>query len=152
MDKNEFISTCNTKLKLIRTEFSFSQDKMAILLGISKKTLVEIEKGRSSLGWSGSVTLCTVFSASEILYSTFGDDPKDIILAIAFSGAEPEYTKTFGGKAWWHQIMTDGKYTIQQNIISQHYRIINSEGKRIASSLNLEDLTHFLNIEKSKEI
>ena len=57
LDREDFIKTCNSKLKLVRTEFSFSQDKMAVMLGISKKTLVEIEKGRSSLGWSGSIVL-----------------------------------------------------------------------------------------------
>ena len=41
MNKKEFIEICDFKLKLIRTEFSFSQDKMAIILGISKKTLYQ---------------------------------------------------------------------------------------------------------------
>jgi DNA-binding XRE family transcriptional regulator len=50
MDRKQFIEICDSKLKMIRIEFSYSQEKMALILGISKKTLVEIEKGRSSLG------------------------------------------------------------------------------------------------------
>jgi DNA-binding XRE family transcriptional regulator len=50
MNKNEFIKLLDGKLKLIRTEYGLTQDKMASVLGISKKTLVEIEKNRKSLG------------------------------------------------------------------------------------------------------
>lgn len=150
MDKKEFIEICDFKLKLIRTEFSFSQDKMAIILGVSKKTLVEIEKGRSSLGWTGSVALCSLFSNSEILDSTFGGSPNDMILAIAFEGCEPYYPKTLGGRAWWHSEMENENYIIQQNVISQHYRLITKDGKRISSSFNLEDLMPIYLDENSK--
>lgn len=150
MDKKYFIELCDQKLKLIRTEFSLSQDKMAIVLGISKKTLVEIEKSRSSLGWTGSVALCTLFSNSEIIDSTFGGNPKDIILSIAFEGCEPYYPKTLGGRAWWHTEKENEHYIIQQNIISQHYRLLTKDGKRISSSFNLEDLLPLYLDENSK--
>lgn len=61
MTRDEFIKECNRIEKLIRTEFNYSQEHMAEILGISKKTLVEIEKDRRSLGWSGSVVLCSLF-------------------------------------------------------------------------------------------
>src|SRR3712207_9282403 len=57
MNRNEFIEKIDSKLKLIRNEKEFSQDKMSEILGISKKTLVQIEKGRASLGWSGAVVV-----------------------------------------------------------------------------------------------
>ena len=44
MDKQEFIELVNSKLKLIRVESNLSQDKMSEIIGLSKKTLVEIEK------------------------------------------------------------------------------------------------------------
>ena len=47
MERTEFISIMNSKIKLIRTEFDLTQEKMAEAIGISKKTLVEIEKGRN---------------------------------------------------------------------------------------------------------
>ena len=134
IDRQGFISKCNEKLKLIRTEYNFPQEKMAQILGLSKKTVVEIEKGRSSLGWSGSVALCTIFSNSEILSAIFGGNPADIILALAFEGNEPVYPQTMGGKVWWKMIEEQSGFKIQQNIISQHYRILDGEDRRICSS------------------
>lgn len=140
MDRDRFIQICNLNLKQVRIEFSFSQDKMAIILGISKKTLVEIEKGRSSLRWSGSVVLCSLFGKSRVLSDIFGEKLREIMSAIAFEGVEPEYPQATGGKILWKTVKESGKYVIEQNIITQHYRLLNSEGKRVASSLDLEDL------------
>ena len=47
MTRETFISEMDRHVKLVRTEYGFTQDVMAKVLGISKKTLVEIEKGRS---------------------------------------------------------------------------------------------------------
>ena len=141
MDRKHLIEICDTKLKLVRTEFSFSQEKMAVILGISKKTLVEIEKGRSSLGWTGSVALCSIFYNAKVIASAFGGNPTDIILEIAFAGCEPHYEQTMSGKIWWQKIKENEAYIIQQNVISQHYRLLTKDGRRVASSINLEDLT-----------
>ncbi len=141
MDKREFIEICDAKAKLVRTEYSLSQDKMALMLGISKKTLVEIEKGRSSLGWTGSVALCSIFGNSEVIAGVFGGRPNDIILALAWNGSEPAYPRTMGGRVWWQTIMENDRYTIQQNILSQHFRLLTADGRRVASSFVLEDLT-----------
>jgi len=140
MNKQQFIQLCDAKLKLVRTEYSFSQEKMALTLGISKKTLIEIEKERSSLGWSGSVTLCCIFGASETLAAIFGGETGYIIQSLAFEGCDPQYPKASGTNVWWQTIQENQFYTIQQNIISQHYRLLDSEGNRIVSSFNLEDL------------
>jgi DNA-binding XRE family transcriptional regulator len=64
MERNEFIAKCNARLKLVRTEYNLSQEKAAHVLGLSKKTIVEIENGRSSLGWMGCVALCMIFGNS----------------------------------------------------------------------------------------
>jgi DNA-binding XRE family transcriptional regulator len=146
LDRAEFILKCNEKLKLIRTEFGFSQEKAAQILGLSKKTVVEIEKGRSSLGWTGSVTLCTIFDNSEILAATFGGSPADVILILAFKdcgpfeeGKSPFYLmKTLGGKIWWKPVVEQGGYVIQQNIITQHYRILDGEDKRLLFSFDFD--------------
>ena len=55
MKQKEFLDLMDSKLKLIRTEYCLTQDKMAAVIGLSKKTLVEIEKGRRSLSWSAAV-------------------------------------------------------------------------------------------------
>ncbi|RAZ02983.1 transcriptional regulator, partial [Klebsiella oxytoca] len=54
MTRELFVQEMNRQLKLVRTEYGFTQETMANVLGLSKKTLVEIEKGRSSLGWMGA--------------------------------------------------------------------------------------------------
>jgi len=138
MTKEEFINYIDQKIKLIRTEKDFSQDKMAEVLGISKKTLVQIEKGRSSLGWTGSVALCAIFQDSEILNMTFGGDVNDLLLSLAFTNYSKEYGKTMGGKVWWRDIESLGGYKIQQNIISDHYRILDKDNRRVCSSFDVE--------------
>lgn len=138
MNRTEFIEKLDERAKLIRIEYHFNQEQMAYILGISKKTLVEIEKGRSSLGWTGAVALCTLFSKSEILSGALGGEPTDIIMALAFQGDEPHYPKTMGGKVWWHLVEEKNGYKLQQNILSQHYRILNQEDERICASFDFE--------------
>jgi DNA-binding XRE family transcriptional regulator len=137
MTRKEFIRKVEEKIKIIRAEYNYTQDKMAEILGMSKKTLVQIEKERSSLGWSGAVTFCTIFKNSEILKMTFGGDPIDVILILAFETYEKEYDPTMGGKIWWNNIKDTGDYRIQQNMISKHYRILDKNNSRILSSYDL---------------
>lgn len=140
MDRNEFVGKANDKLKLVRTEYGLNQEKMADVLGISKKTLVQIEKGRSSLGWTGTIALCTIFQRSEVLEAAFGGEATDIIMALAFQDSEPIYPKTMGGKIWWKTLEEAPKYKIQQNIVSQHYRVLDQNDRRITSSFELKEI------------
>ncbi|WP_027399190.1 helix-turn-helix transcriptional regulator [Anaerovorax odorimutans] len=144
MNRIEFINKANSKLKLVRTEYGYNQEKMATVLGISKKTLVEIEKGRSSLGWTGAVAFCSIFFKSEVLSAAFGGETTDIIMALAFEKGEPKYPKTMGGKIWWRTIEEIDGLKIQQNIISQHYRAIDAEDRRICASFNLDEVKEYL--------
>lgn len=128
------------KLKLIRTEYGLTQDKMAAILGISKKTLIEIEKNRKSLGWTNSVALASIFSDSTILQDAIGGDVSGIIIALAFKDVDVDYPKTWGGKVWWKTLCEkENGYHIQQNIFSRHYRILDQENHRIYASFSLED-------------
>lgn len=140
MNKLEFIQLVNEKLKLIRIESDLSQDKMSEIIGLSKKTLVEIEKGRRSLTWTGAVCVVTLFEDSEIVHLTFGDDINEIIKTIAFTHYNNSSSKTLGGKLWWRQIKVLNGYTIQQNILSKHYRILNKENYRICSSFEFDEI------------
>ena len=137
MTRTDFINKISEKLKLIRIESNYTQDNMAEILGLSKKTLVQIEKGRSTLGWASAVTLCTIFKDSEVLDMTFGGNPQDIILSLAFTDYESN-EKTMGGKVWWSTIECTDHYKIQQNIISRHFRILDDQDRRICSSFNDE--------------
>lgn len=145
MTREEFISKIDGKIKQIRVEQGYTQDKMANTLGISKKTLIQVEKGRSSCGWPVAVTVCTLFKNSELLQLTFGGDAFDIILSISFDNYEIDYGKTLGGKVFWTDIKNINEYRIQQNIISKHCRLLDPENKRICSSFDFEYLEERLN-------
>ena len=142
MKREEFISICDKKIKLVRAEYSFSQDKMAKIIGLSKKTLVEIEKGRSTLGFMGSVCLCSIFSDSEVIESTFGGNPEEIIKALSFENLSESYPKTMGGKVWWTDVLSKNGYKIQQNYISKHYRLLDKDDKRLISSFDYDEIVN----------
>ena len=140
MTREDFVEEMDRHLKLVRTEYGFTQEVMARVLGLSKKTLVEIEKGRSSLGWMGAVALCAVFSGSQVLAGLLGGEAADMIQALAFRDQQPSYPKTMGGKVWWRTVEIYKGMCIQQNIISQHYRALNQDDERICSSFELDDV------------
>ena len=124
----------------MRTEFGFTQEEMAYALGLSKKTLVDIEKERRSLGWTGSLALCLVFQDSEVLAGVFGGQPVEIILALAFEGRPANLPSTINNLPWWSTLYENESFIIQQNIVSQHYRLLTSDGRRVASSFDIDDL------------
>ena len=150
MTRESFVSDLDRQVKLVRTEYGFTQDVMAKVLGMSKKTLVEIEKGRTSLGWIGAVALCTIFSDSQVLSGLLGGEAGDMVRALAFQDLHPCYPRTMGVRVWWRFLDTVGPYTIQQNLISQHYRALDREDGRVCSSFDLEDVrTHLRELEGS---
>lgn len=151
MTKETFIREMNQQVKLVRTEYALTQEAMAKALGLSKKTLVEIEKGRSSLGWMGAVALCAIFSGSRVLSGLLGGEAGEMIQALAFSDLSPRYPRTMGGKVWWRTVETRAGCRIQQNILSQHYRALDSEDGRICSSFDLEEIRRRLDeLEKER--
>ena len=140
MTREEFVAELDRQVKLVRTEYGFNQEVMARVLGLSKKTLVEIEKGRSSLGWTGAVALCAIFSGSQVLSGLLGGEAGDMVRALAFQDLRPTYPKTMGGRVWWRFVETVWPYTVQQNILSQHYRALDREDGRVCSSFDLEEV------------
>ena len=144
MTREEFITEVNSKLKLVRTEYGLTQDKMAAILGISKKTLVESEKGRRSIGWTEAVALITIFQSSTILQNSFGGDPVGVVSALAFEDIEVSYPSTMGGRVWWKEITSKNGYRIQQNLVSAHYRILDSEDRKLISSFDLDEINEYL--------
>ena len=140
MDRESFIALCDNKLKLVRTEYGLTQEEMAHILGLSKKTLVDIEKERRSLSWMGSVALCFIFQDSDVIAGVFGGQPIDIIMALAFEGRKAHYSQASKSRIWWNTLYANEFYTIEQNIISLHYRLLTIDGRRVASSFDLDDL------------
>ncbi|MDQ0268983.1 helix-turn-helix transcriptional regulator [Cytobacillus purgationiresistens] len=136
MTRDEIILKVSEKMRLIRTEAGYTQDKMAEIIGVSKKTLVQIEKGRAEAGWSTVVAVCALFRETETVRFLFGNEPLEVLETIAREGLDYRKEKTLGGKIWWKEMKKENGYILQQNIISQHYRIIDEEHFRIYSSFD----------------
>ena len=140
MTREDLIREMDRQVKLVRTEYGLTQEAMARALGMSKKTLVEIEKGRSSLGWMGAAAFCTVFSGSQVLARLLGGEASDMVRALAFADLRPTYPPTMGGRLWWRTVEERNGFRIQQNILSQHYRALDSQNGRVCSSFDLEQV------------
>lgn len=127
MNPEQLIEQISHRAILIRTEAGYSQETMASILGISKKTLVQIEKNRTTASWTVVVAIVALFSDSEIIQSLLGDAPLEVIRTIAHNGLDRPKGKTLGGKVWWKEVETKRDFRIQQNLISQHFRILDME-------------------------
>lgn len=136
MNRDDVIIIISEKLKLIRIENDFTQEKMAEILGISKKTLVQIEKHRISAGWTTAVAVCALFRESTILQNTFGGDPMDVIELTAHDIIVRPKEKTMGGYIWWRNVDESEDYKLQQNVLSHHFRILDKENYRLFSSFD----------------
>jgi len=136
MDKSALIEIISTRMRLLRNEYHLSQEKMSEAIGVSKKTLVQIEKERTKASWSTVISVCAVFRKSEVLQMSLGDDPLHIIDAINFKQMILPKKQTGGGRMFWKTIIQKGKFKIQKNMISQHYRLIDGNYNRWISSFD----------------
>ena len=141
MNKDEIIRLISERMRLIRVEVDYTQDKMAEIIGISKKTLVQIEKERNEASWTTVVAVVSLFRETLTVQTLFGGDPLEVIETVSRERIDYRKEKMLGGKVWWKDILSDGGYVLQQNMISEHYRILDQDQYRIYSSLNEED-TH----------
>ncbi|WHY68261.1 helix-turn-helix domain-containing protein [Neobacillus sp. SuZ13] len=136
MTRDEIIMQVSEKLRLIRTEVGYTQDKMADIIGVSKKTLVQIEKGRVLANWSTVVSICALFRESETVQFLFGNEPLEVLETVAREGIDIRKSKTLGGRIWWRVVSKKNGYILQQNILSKHFRILDEENYRIFSSID----------------
>lgn len=151
MDKEDLRSQVSEKMKLIRVEYGYTQNRMADCLGLSKKTLVQIEKGRTQAGWTTAVAVCALFQGSEVLKGILGDAPLEIVETLAHDQVERPTGKTMGGKVWWQNIDENETFILQQNLISQHYRIIDHQYQRWYSSFEkTESIERFQELSEQK--
>lgn len=139
MHKEDFIQLISMKMKLVRAEQGFSQEMMSEMLGISKKTLIQIEKGRVNANWTTVLAFCALFNQSEILVSAIGDNPVDFVQLLAQNIEATNREKTMGGKIWWKEVERCGDFRLQQNMISNHFRILDSENYRWFSSFEKDE-------------
>lgn len=139
MTRDEIIIRVSDKVRVLRAEVGYTQDKMADIIGISKKTLVQIEKGRVPAGWSTVVAICALFREAETIRYLFGNEPLEVLETVAHEGTDYRKEKTLGGKVWWREVERAGGFVMQQNILSQHYRILDEDDFRIFSSFEEEE-------------
>lgn len=138
LTKEDLINIVSKKVRLIRSEYNFSQEQMAKVLGISKKTLIQIEKERTQASWTLIMAVCGLFRESEILKMVIGEDPIEIVETIVFKNIDAPKNITGGGKVWWTTIKVEKNFKVQKNIISAHYRIIDGNNRRWNSSFDKE--------------
>jgi DNA-binding XRE family transcriptional regulator len=138
LTRDEIIDIVTEKIRVIRQEAEYTQDKMAEIIGLSKKTLVQIEKGRVKAGWSTVVTVCALFRESETVRQLFGNEPLEVLEIVSRDDINIRKERTLGGKIWWKELNQISGFKLQQNIISQHFRIIDKEDYRIFSSFDEE--------------
>ncbi|MFP5110819.1 helix-turn-helix transcriptional regulator [Bacillaceae bacterium C204] len=136
MTRDEIIMQVSEKLRLIRTEVGYTQDKMADIIGVSKKTLVQIEKGRVLANWSTVVSICALFRETETVQFLFGNEPLEVLETVAREGIDIRKSKTLGGRVWWRVVSKKNGYILQQNILSKHFRILDEGNYRIFSSID----------------
>lgn len=139
MNKEQVIKLISNRIRLIRLEKGYSQEKMSEILGISKKTLVQIEKRRTLSGWTNVIAVCALFKDSEILQAILGNEPLEVIETIAHNRIDRPKDKTMGGRIWWKEIDKKGNFRLQQNLVSQHYRIIDDDYYRWFSSFDKQE-------------
>ncbi|MGM7702690.1 helix-turn-helix transcriptional regulator [Pseudalkalibacillus sp. Hm43] len=139
MNIDQMIEIVSSKMKLIRIERGYTQDKMAMILGLSKKTLVQIEKQRTNANWTTVAAVSALFRNSEILRSALGGDPVEIVEILAHEGIDRPKEQTLGGKVWWRDVKCENGYRLQQNVISQHFRILDEDNHRWYSSFDEEE-------------
>ncbi|WP_342430149.1 helix-turn-helix domain-containing protein [Neobacillus sp. FSL H8-0543] len=136
MKREEIIRLVSDKLRLIRTEAGYTQDKMAEIIGVSKKTLVQIEKGRVLAGWSTVVSIVALFRETETVQFLFGNEPLEVLETVAREGIDYRRMKTLGGRIWWKDLTRKNNFILQQNILSKHFRILDNKNHRIYSSFD----------------
>jgi DNA-binding XRE family transcriptional regulator len=136
MTRDDIIRSVSEKLRLIRTEAGYTQDKMAEIIGVSKKTLVQIEKGRVLANWSTVVSICALFRETETVQFLYGSEPLEVIETVAREGIDYRKAKTFGGRIWWRVLTKKHGFILQQNILSKHFRILDQRNNRIFSSFD----------------
>lgn len=142
MDREAFTKVIQSKFKIIRTEAGYTQDSMSQTVGLSKKTLVQIEKERIIPNWTTCVSICALFRDSDTLTSTFGGDPLELAQVLSRGNAfYPDYLKE---SLYWEIIEKKDGWTLQRNKINDLHRVLNPENRPVhASYLERQSITYF---------
>lgn len=145
MNETELRTLLSPKFKIIRAEFNYTQDEMANMLGVSKKTLVQIEKGRTIASWPVVVTLVALFRDSQILQQELGDeDVVQIIQTISRKSVEYKKYQSVNQNIWWSKIDEKNGYILQKNKVTNHYQIVDQFFEKQYSTFDKNDAQNYL--------
>ena len=139
MNKTDFCKRTQTILEDLRKDQGMTLEQMALTIGLSKKTLIQIEKGRSNLKWAEAVTFVSIFNDHDLVKSLFGDETNEIIQTIAIQKSPKRQFKTMGGESWWKTISERDGYRSQHHKISKHLRILDNENYRVYFTYSKSD-------------
>lgn len=153
MTKPHLTQVISEKIRLVRNEYHITQDVFSKMIGITKKTLVQIEKERTKASWSVVISVCMLFSESTTLIDALKSPPDEVIRRIVFDSVTIPKAQTMGGKMFWRTVQEFPGFKVQQNYFSNHYRLIDGYGRRWLSSFHKEKIltfiTHVINQEDS---
>ncbi|KIX91413.1 Cro/Cl family transcriptional regulator [Staphylococcus microti] len=142
MDRQSFTDLIQAKFKMVRIEAGYTQDTMAQTIGLSKKTLVQIEKERVLPNWTTCVSICALFRDSEVLNSTFGCDPLEIVQTVSRNqAAYPKYSTV--SDIYWETLASKGNFILQANKVSELYRVLDGDKQPLFGTPKLREAEAF---------
>lgn len=147
--KKSFSKAVSIVCKEVRIERRIRQEEMAEVLGISRKTLVQTEKGRRILSWTEAVCLATLFKDSPTLKDQLKDDPIKVISEIDYL---PKNKERIVSKEnyFWDDVIVKDSLALQQNIISKEYRIADKDSVQLYTSFDYDEILDVFRCEEKK--
>jgi DNA-binding XRE family transcriptional regulator len=153
--KIELRETISKNVKLLRAEYGYSQQEMANSVGLSKKTLIQVEKERLILSWGATCAVCAVYRNSRQLRLELGEDPINIVETLAHDNLSTVDDFENRNYVFWDVVEEDGQYILAKNIITEHYKITDNQGKKYFASFDhkkiMEQYEKLTNKENSDE-
>lgn len=143
LEKEEFISKATSIIKEVRLSMSLSQNVMSELIGISKKTYVQIEMHRRRLSWPEAVSFCSCFKNNKIVLGIFKEDPTSIAENLTKDEID-SFEKNCPKSYWWIEVSHGKEFFIHQNIITGQYKIVDLNGDTILVSNNVDLIKDFI--------
>ena len=131
MIKNEFCNIIQQNIEELRKDVGMTLEEMAQLIGISKKTLIQLEKKRVQLKWPEAVTVAIIYHDHQLIKAQFGDEILEIIQSVSLLKPAKRQLKTLGGESWWKKVESIHGFTLQQHKISKHFRILDQDKYRV---------------------
>jgi len=138
--KQDLTQKISKTLKLLRAEYDYSQQEMANSIGLSKKTLIQIEKNRLFLSWGATCAVCAVYRGSKLLQMELGEDPVNLVETLAHNDLQTYTGAQSRNYVFWDVVEESAEFTISKNIITDHYKITDKAGKKYGSSFDFKKI------------